>query len=145
MAHSEIGIYGFADEFAFLSNFYPCEVLFDGVCYSTVEHAYQAAKTLDPEQRAMIQQLQWPGQAKRAGRSVTMRPDWDSIKVDVMRELLIQKFAPNSVLAQMLLATEDYHIEETNTWGDTFWGVCHGVGENVLGELLMEIRADLMR
>ena len=144
MSHTELGIYGFAEPFAFLSNFYPCTVTFEGETYSTVEHAYQAAKTLDPAQRAHIQKLATPGQAKRAGRDVTLRSDWDQIRVAVMRNLLEQKFAPGSVCAHKLCLTEDHLIEETNTWGDTFWGVCRGEGLNVLGELLMEIRADLL-
>lgn len=144
MAHSEFGIYGFADEFRFLSNFHPSTVTFDGETYSTVEHAYQAAKTLDLEERAHIRNLATPGKAKRAGREITMRADWDDIRVNVMRQLLEQKFALGSQCAHMLCLTEDHHIEETNTWGDTFWGVCRGEGLNVLGEMLMEIRADLL-
>ena len=79
-----------------------------------------------------------------AGREITMRADWDDIRVNVMRQLLEQKFALGSQCAHMLCLTEDHHIEETNTWGDTFWGVCRGEGLNVLGEMLMEIRADLL-
>ena len=44
---------------------------------------------------------------------------------------------------KLLLATGDRYIEETNTWGDTFWGVCNGKGENNLGKIIMKIRDTL--
>jgi predicted NAD-dependent protein-ADP-ribosyltransferase YbiA (DUF1768 family) len=60
-----------------------------------------------------------------------------------MRDLLIQKFSQDPFKAA-LLATGDAYLEETNHWGDVYWGVCNGVGQNRLGHALMEIRADLM-
>ena len=135
------GIFGFKDEYDFLSNFAPCEVVYENVIYPTVEHAYQAAKSLDLKQRDIIRQLTYPGQAKRYGKKwIDIRPDWDKVKVGVMTQLLLQKFA-QSFYWEKLNATGDLYIEETNTWGDTFWGVCDGKGQNVLGNILMEIRS----
>lgn len=122
----------------------PHGVTLDGVTYPTVEHAYQAAKTLDLEKRAVIRSLGKAGDAKKAGRKLKIRDDWEDVKVGVMRALLIQKFRPGSWEAGQLLATRDEELIEVNTWGDRFWGECpRGMGENQLGKLLMEIRATL--
>lgn len=134
----------FFGTYRWLSNFYACSIRYDGMTYPSVEHAYQASKTLHIPQRRMIRALTSPGQAKRAGRRVTVRPDWDQVRVGVMRGLLRQKFAL-PYFAQKLLATGDALIKESNTWGDTFWGVDSrtGEGQNMLGKLLMEIREEL--
>lgn len=135
-------IEGFHNEFEFLSNFVPCRVKLDGVWYPTTEHAYQAAKTLDESERVVIQKAKGPGHAKRLGQLLNIREDWDDVKEDVMRELLIQKFSQSPFMDQ-LLATEDAFLEETNWWKDTYWGVCNGRGLNRLGYILMAIREDL--
>lgn len=136
-------IRSFSGAHRFLSNFYPSPwVELDGLCYPTVEHAYQAAKTLDAERRYRIQQLATPGAAKRAGRVVPLRAGWEDRKVAVMRSLLERKFVEKNLRAA-LLATGDAVLIEGNDWGDTFWGVCRGVGENWLGRLLMDVRAVL--
>lgn len=137
------GIYGFEGDYRFLSNFYPSIVEYEGSHYPTVEHAYQAAKTLNPAQRREIQIVVSPAKAKMLGRHVHMRHDWDEIKVQVMEYLLRQKFSGYHELSKQLFETDDKYLEETNHWGDTFWGVCNGKGQNVLGNLLMKIRADV--
>lgn len=129
----------FAGEYAFLSNFWPCPVKLDGVTYPTVEHAYQAGKTLDPVFRDMIREAVKPAYAKRIGKAVALREGWDDIRLEVMRQLCWQKFALLD-LRQKLLATGSVELIEGNTWGDKFWGVCEGVGENNLGLILMNIR-----
>lgn len=128
----------FDREYRWLSNFYPSLVIYDGVVYPTVEHAYQAAKT-HPSQRDPFRHGT-PGQAKRLGRQVTLRADWEQVKIAVMRELIQKKFLPHTVLADKLIATGNAELIEGNTWGDKFWGVCDGVGQNMLGKLLMEQR-----
>jgi ribA/ribD-fused uncharacterized protein len=135
-------IYAFRDATEFLSNFYSSPIEYDGTEYPTVEHAFQAAKTLDLNQRAAIQAAPGPSEAKRLGRSADLRPDWEEVKVDIMRELLRVKFS-DTTLQEKLLKTGDRVLVEGNTWGDTFWGVCRGKGENHLGLLLMEIRSEL--
>lgn len=138
----------FTKEFRFLSNFWPCTVRYDGVLYPTVEHAYQASKTLDAGERETIRALKSPGDAKRAGKTVTVRGDWSDIKISIMRELVTQKFK-NPFLAPLLLATGDAQLLEIVTWHDNFWGVCKckncpGIGENNLGKILIEVR-DIVR
>lgn len=132
----------FSGEYDFLSNFSPAEVVWMGIRYPTVEHAYQAAKSNDRGVREMFMFYRTPGQAKREGRKIEIRDDWESIKVNVMRNLLIQKFS-DPVLFAKLKATAPSELIEGNWWGDTFWGVCRGIGKNTLGKLLMEIRDGL--
>ena len=129
----------FTGENRFLSNFWPAEVELDGMIFPTVEHAYVAAKTLDMEERRKIQAVATPGQVKRLGRKLVLRPDWEDVKLFVMEDLVRQKFQ-HADLRQLLLATGDQELVEGNTWGDTFWGVCFDVGLNHLGLILMEVR-----
>lgn len=132
----------FSGEYRFLSNFWPAPVLLDEVLYPTVEHAYQAAKTLDTDERATIARMKTAGSAKRVGQSVTCRLDWSEVRLPTMANLLLQKFQ-NPTLSLLLRCTSPHHLVEGNTWGDTFWGIYKGVGENHLGRLLMEIRERL--
>ena len=135
-------ITSFSGPFRFLSNFHPSEVTLDGDKYPSVEHAYQAAKSLDQDHRVKLRSGCTSAVVKRLGRSVEMRPDWEEVKVGVMLDLLRQKFAPGTALGQQLDATGDRELVEGNWWGDTFWGVCRGVGQNQLGKLLMQVRAE---
>jgi hypothetical protein len=135
-------ILGFNKEYRFLSNFYPATVEYDGLEYASTEHAYQAAKTLDAAQRR-IREAKKPGDAKRIGKQVKLRTDWEQIKLKIMKELVLQKFSKHKDLKEKLLATGDAYLEETNSWGDQWWGVCKGKGHNHLGKILMEVRKEL--
>ena len=137
----------FKNENAWLSNFAPAKVTFDGMEYPSVEHAYQAAKTLDYGQRLMIARTPLAVVAKKMGKSVTMRSDWLQVRVAIMQDLLKQKFAI-PMYHDLLLSTKDEELVEGNWWHDTFWGcfTCYshkGSGANWLGRLLMGIRSDL--
>lgn len=134
----------FRGPYAFLSNFHDAPVKLDGVTYPSVEHAYMAAKTTNPIQRMAIYSCKTPADAKRMGRKVTLRPDWDKVKLSVMEDLLRQKFQI-PYLKMMLLHTGETPLVEENTWGDKYWGTCYGVGQNNLGRLLMKIRDELNR
>ena len=136
-------IRSFTESNFYLSNFYePAVVLYEGEEYPTTEHAFQAAKTLDVRERQEIQEAPTPGRAKKLGRKATLRFDWDEIKIDVMLDLVRQKFQ-NWGLQQKLLSTGDVHLEEGNTWGDEFWGTCDGKGHNHLGKILMRVRDEV--
>lgn len=128
----------------FLSNFYLCEVRLNGVLYPSVEHAYQAAKTTNPLVREKIRQAKTPGEAKKLGRQTALRAGWESSRLQVMENLLEQKFS-NPELKNRLLDTRDATLVEGNYWGDEFWGVnsSTGVGLNHLGKLLMNLRLRL--
>jgi ribA/ribD-fused uncharacterized protein len=134
-------IHGFFGEHRWLSNFWPCEVELDGDLYATVEHAYQAAKTDELWERERIRQLPSPSHVKALSKVLHKRKDWDDLRLQVMEYLLRQKFNKPE-FKEKLLATGLSHLEETNTWGDDFWGVCNGKGENHLGNLLMKIRTE---
>lgn len=136
-------IESFDKEFHFLSNFHPAPLMYHGIAYPTSEHAFQAAKTLNENSQMNISILGTPAEAKRYGKTVQMRPDWYEIRIEVMAEVVRAKFMQNPSLKEKLLATDDVIIEEGNTWGDTFWGICKGEGENHLGKILMNLRNDL--
>jgi len=133
----------FRGEFDWLSNFFLCQVEFEGMNFSNVEAAFQAAKCLDMKERERFFGLSG-GQAKRLGRRVELRSDWEEVKIEIMRQVLKSKFTQNSELREKLIATGDTELIEGNNWNDRFWGVCRGVGKNHLGKLLMEVRAELV-
>ena len=139
----------FDGEYAFLSNFYNASCIFEDKFYPTVEHAFQAAKSLDHAERDWIAAAGSPGLAKRLGRRVNLRPDWEKVKFDVMEECLRSKFA-DPVLKQKLLATGDEELVEGNYWHDNTYGNCSCekckdiVGRNMLGNILMKLRTEFM-
>lgn len=137
-------IKSFKGTYQFLSNFFPSKVVFDGVEYPSTEHAYQAAKTLDLEERAKVLNSKSFGAAKRMGTKITLREDWEQVKLAVMEDVLRQKFAV-SELRELLDLTKGQELVEANHWHDNFWGscfcnTCGSKGQNHLGRLLMLIR-----
>lgn len=135
-------INSFKGQYLFLSNFHPVQVEIEGIVYPSVEHAYVAMKTMDIELRKQISLMETAGKVKRMGRTLNIRSDWDHIKLPIMFGLLRLKFQKPE-LKLLLISTGDSHLEEGNWWGDTFWGVCKGVGENNLGKLLMQVRQEI--
>lgn len=135
-------IKSFKDENRFLSNFYKCNIEYEKITYSSVEYAYQAAKSLDIEERKFIAAIATPGLVKKAGKNLTIREDWEEVKLLIMEELLKKKFE-HTDLREKLLATGSKELIEGNYWHDTYWGVYNGEGENHLGKLLMKIRDTL--
>ena len=138
----------FDGKFAFLSNFYP-SLIFDGnIWFPTVEHYFQAAKTTNMEEYIAIAFIETPGKAKRFGKKVTLRPDWEEVKDQVMLDALRKKFEI-STLREMLLVTGDEELVEGNIWHDNTWGncscdSCKGIeGQNKLGKLLMQVREEI--
>jgi hypothetical protein len=127
----------------FLSNFYEATVVYDGIRYRNAESAFQSAKLADRKERLKFQKLTG-AQAKALGKTVKLRDDWNDIKLSVMYDVVSAKFANNPDLRDDLIWTGDQEIVEENTWGDTYWGVCRGKGENHLGKILMWIRKDIV-
>lgn len=132
----------FRNEFFFLSNFYPADVVFEGIKYPSSEHAFAAAKTLDKYKRIEIARALTPDQAKSMGRRVRLRKDWEEVKLSIMETIVRNKFEQNATICVKLLNTRDLELVENNYWNDTFWGVCKGVGENNLGKILMKVRSE---
>ena len=135
----------FTDEYEFLSNFFEREFEFDGYAFKTVEHAFQANKAMDGVEFDKIAHADTPGQAKRLGRKCLMKQNWESVKIDYMYRMVLAKFEQHADLAKRLIATYPRELMEGNTWNDTFWGVCNGVGENHLGKILMRVRDEIMK
>jgi ribA/ribD-fused uncharacterized protein len=137
----KMAISSFTGQYEFLSNFYPCVIVYDGLTYQSTEAAYQAHKTLDLDQRSTFTSVA-ANISKKMGRRVSLRPDWESIKDKVMEDVLREKFKIGH-LKEKLLATGAEELIEGNTWNDRYWGVCNGSGKNMLGKLLMKIRDEL--
>ena len=141
-------------ETRFLSNFYPYKkdggmyphrltIFYGGLKFGCVENAYQAAKTKDEDIRRKISRMS-PYEAKAFWEDKQnqkyLADDWMEKRLAVMQSLVEQKFCNHPDLKQMLLNTGDAELEEGNDWGDTFWGICNGEGQNHLGKILMKIR-----
>ena len=140
----------FNRDYAFLSNFYESSIEFEGIKYPTVEHYFQAMKTLNLQERKNIADAPTPGKAKQFGRSVWLRADWENIKDDVMLTGLRLKFQIPEFRTE-LLNTGDAQLIEGNFWHDNTWGDCvcnkcsDKPGENRLGKLLMKVREEIGR
>lgn len=137
---SDTAIYGFFKEHRFLSNFHECNILYDGMWFGSTEAAYQAAKSLNPAVRYSFQYMK-PSKARMQGRAIKLRPDWMEIRKSIMSKLILEKFTKWPDLKDLLLATRDKYLEETNYWNDRFWGAdMEHKGENNLGKILMATR-----
>lgn len=140
-------ILGFQGKFRWLSNMWPVEFELNGIKFMSSENAYQASKYAG--RRETIEKIaKMPAlETKSFVRDRVLNPwtteDFDNKKLKFMKIFLEKKFE-NPCLRQKLINTGDVQLEEVNTWNDTFWGTCSGIGENNLGKLLMEIRAKLI-
>jgi len=151
-------IEGFFDEYRWLSNFCEVDIEYEGIKYTSVEHYYVALKINEPqtfkvndelidfdvqEAREFVSKLETPGKAKKFGqKEINIRKDWDSVKISIMEYGLRQKYSQEPFKGK-LIHTYPKKIIETNWWNDTYWGVCDGVGKNVLGKLIMKIREEI--
>lgn len=133
----------FTGEYYFLSNFYMAPVSYNGWEYTNNEAAFQSQKTLSRTLRVQLFSGADPSEAKRQGRAIKLRPDWEEVKDETMYEIVYAKFSQNQDLKEKLLATGDKLLEEGNTWGDMIWGTVAGIGENKLGKILMRVRSEL--
>lgn len=136
-------INSFTGEYYFLSNFYPAPVTYEGITYQNNEAAFQAQKVLDIEERKKFASLN-PSEAKKKGRHVKLRPDWEEVKAQIMYKICYEKFNQNEDIGEKLVCTANQELEEGNTWGDRIWGTVDGVGENLLGKILMAVRDQLL-
>ncbi len=140
-------ITSFDGEYEFLSDDYPCTVMLNGVKYTSVTHAYNAAKTFDADDRFLIHEEPLAKDARRRGFKVALREDWEEypdydagniLKFEIKEFLTRQKFM-NEYLRGLLLATKDAYITAP---GDSYWGG-HEEGQNMQGSILMKIRREL--
>ena len=134
------------EKYGCFSNFYEGPFEIDGLTWPTTEHYFAAMKTMDVSQRDAIRKAATPLDAKRMGRVVTLRPDWEDVKYEVMLDALKAKFGNNLKLKEILLSTGDALIYEDSPY-DKVWGTGQkggvGTGHNLLGKALMQVRSEL--
>jgi ribA/ribD-fused uncharacterized protein len=143
------------DEHRYLSNFWYATVMNildnDGIVYPSVEHAYQAAKTLDLTKRAQMATRFNARQVKIEGRSLNIREDWEFVKFKYMLKFVQYKFSHDVVLGMKLVLTGDQELIELNYWHDNIYGICecpkctvlrkqNNIVGNMLGRILMNVR-----
>jgi len=140
---SKDAIFGFNNEYRFLSNFYPSTISFCGHSYPAAEHFYQSCKTLDSSQQELIRDAKNAKEARQIGKKISIRDDWEDIKLIVMSVVVRAKFKQNKSLRQKLIATGTLKLIEANWWNDRFWGTdLKGNGENNLGKILEQVRCE---
>lgn len=132
----------FSGKYFFLSNFFESEMFFEGIPFLSAESAFQAQKCAISSEKIKFSNL-GPSMAKKLGRAIALRKDWESVKCDIMYRVVREKFSQNKHLLSLLKETKDIPLEEGNTWNDKFWGTVNGVGENNLGLILMRVRSEL--
>ena len=143
----------FNGQFTFLSNFATAPLKVNGMVFATVEHAYQAFKATNEDDRLLVQGQQTAGGAKKAGNAIEMNDTFLERRIEIMTKLLKAKFSltAHPTYANRLLETGTAYLVEGNNWHDNFWGDCicreckDIIGENNLGLLLMKRRTQLKK
>jgi len=126
-----------------MNNFCKAKMTIYGKIWETVEHAYQAQKTLVPGEQNKIWATASPREARNMGQLVQIRPDWNEVKDQVMTECVYAKFTQHPNLKEQLLATADEELVEDSPV-DWYWGCGKdGTGKNMLGKILMKVRKEL--
>lgn len=138
-------IRSFREKYHFLSNFYETSIEYKGLLYTNAEAAFQAQKCMTEKEKVLFTEYS-ASRAKRQGRLVKLRPDWEDVKLSLMEEIVRAKFVQNPEIRKLLLETADCELIEGNTWHDVFWGVDVRTeeGENHLGKILMKIRREFL-
>jgi len=140
----------FDNEFFFLSNFTYSPFVVSSIKWDTVEHYFQAMKTTDLDLREKIKKVGHPRFAKKFGKILKLRNDWEDIKYGIMKQAVGYKFTQNQKYREMLIDTHPAKLIEGNSWHDNIWGDCYCVrcknieGKNLLGKILMDVRSELM-
>lgn len=150
MAISKYNNFSISNDKFYLSNFYPCDINYEGITYPSTEHAYQAAKSLKLEDRELIRDAKTCKVAKSLGFKVELRPGWDQIKYFVMLDILRIKFLYPDIAMKLMQELDD-ELVEYNYWHDNFWGICtcqrcsdNSVGLNSLGKILIQVKGELL-
>ena len=141
-------ITSFSGIYFYLSNFSRYYTPYDKIVYGSSEAAFQAQKTLDKSERYSKFTDVEPGIAKKLGRQVKLRPDWEEVKDDLMYEIVKSKFDNNPEIKRLLVDTGNRELYEGNYWNDKYWGVVTEgdklVGKNKLGKILMKVREEYL-
>ena len=138
-----IKFYKIKDPHGYMSNYKRARFFIYGRWWNWVEAPYQAQKTLDPLEQEAIWQAKSNNDSRLLGQKVTMRPDWDEIKSNIMYECCLAKFLQHKDLRDQLISTCDEELIEDSPI-DSWWGCGkNGEGRNELGKILMKIRGEL--
>lgn len=137
----------FRGEYNWLSNFqfFETPMAYGGLIFPTNEHFYVAMKSMSQDVREEVSNHPCKG-LKAFGQDLSIRSDWEHIKLDVMLYGLRYKFSRyNPTLREKLIETGDEYIQEGNWWNDKYWGVClkTNEGSNHLGKLIMQVREEI--
>lgn len=132
----------FKDEYVFLRNSYHSEFTFEGIRYLNAVSAFQAQKCKHIMDKFQFANLT-PIRAKRKGKEVNTRADWDVVKDDIMYNVVKEKFSQNEELKSLLLNTGTSYLEDGNSIKEVYWGTYKGKGLNKLGHILMRVRSEL--
>lgn len=140
--NKQMAIKEFENEYRFLSNFFEEKVVYENIEWASSEAAYQAAKFIDPEIKKQFINLS-PDKSKKLARKLSgqIRKDFHDIKYGIMYDIVLAKFSQHEYLKEKLINTGNEELIEGNWWGDIYWGVCNGSGQNNLGKILMDIRS----
>lgn len=142
-----INFYSLRDKYGEFSNFAPYPIMIEGKTWPTSEHFFQAQKFSGTSHEEEIRLAKSPMIAAQMGRDRKrpLRPDWETVKDDIMRQALYAKFVQHPSLKEMLLATGEASIVE-HTKNDSYWGDGgDGTGLNMLGKILVELREQLQK
>ena len=145
MSPNVIKFYNVGDAYGCFSNFAPYPIQLKGKIWPTSEHYFQAQKFAGTEHGEAIRLADSPKIAARMGRSRQrpLRPDWERVKDDVMREAVLAKFTQHPDIRAILLSTGEAYLVE-HTTNDDYWADGgDGSGQNRLGQILMEVREHL--
>lgn len=134
----------FKNQYFFLSNFYECPVYYNKLVFCNAEAAFQAQKVIDEKEQYKFINLN-ASQARKLGKTIVLRKDWEEVKDNIMYEIVKRKFTVNKELQQKLIDTKDEELVEGNWWHDTYWGIDSktGIGKNKLGKILMKVREEV--
>jgi N-glycosidase YbiA len=137
IVHDDNYVKGFFGEYRWLSNYHHAPILWKGLGFTSTEAAYQSSKCSNVDAARVFQNYSASDSKKHAPKPPK---NWNDVKFNIMAQIVFQKFLIHKELRESLLETGDRYLEETNHWGDQYWGVCDGVGENNLGRILMATR-----
>jgi len=147
MSTRAIFFYSTKDAYGEFSNFAAFPIEIDGRTWPTSEHYFQAQKFAGTEHEELFRTTPSPMTVAKMGRDRKrpLRADWDEVKDGIMQEAVRAKFRQHPRLAAMLLETGNAEIVE-HTENDAYWGDGgDGKGKNPLGQILMQVRAELSR
>jgi ribA/ribD-fused uncharacterized protein len=143
-----IYFYKVEEPYGCFSNFSPHSIYLNGQNWLTVEHYYQAQKfvgSVNERLINLIRDAETPQIAASLGRdrSLQLRPDWEEVKIPIMRAGVLAKFITHVDIQGILLSTGDCMIVEDSPT-DYYWGCgCNKSGQNYLGKILMSVRREI--